>query len=180
MSQGDAAKAYLNKMGHAVAVSELVTALNKGGCKVGGADPERTLYIVLIRNTKDFVKVPNGYLGLRAMYPNLKPGAGTPKPKDKAHKGKRKGGKKKRAGKASVKRASKEAPAASPATPVRQPLPVKATVREVLADGQPLSKDTIVQRVQEKVGPNAKAFTISSILNGKEFEKVGEEYKLKE
>jgi hypothetical protein len=179
MSQSDAAKAYLNKMGHAVAVSELVASLNKGGCKVGGADPERTLYIVLIRNTKDFVKVPGGYLGLRAMYPNLKPGAGSPKPKDKPRKGKRKGGKKKRAAKATAKSASKQPPAENPETPVRQTVPVKATVKEVLADGQLKAGDTIVQLVQEKAGPNAKPFTIYGILkNQKEFEKVGDEYRL--
>jgi hypothetical protein len=183
MSQGEAARAYLTKVGHAVEVPELVAALNKGGCKVGGADPERTLYIVLIRNTRDFVKVPNGYIGLRAMYPNLRPGQGAAgKPKDKAKKGKRKGSKKKRIAKGTTKRASQEATPESTQPPAKpkESLPVKATVREVLADGQLMTGETIVQRVQEKIGPNAKAFTIFGILkNEKEFEKVDEEYRLK-
>jgi hypothetical protein len=182
MSQGDAARAYVTKVGHAVELDELLQALGKGGCHVGGADPSRTLYIALIRNTRDFVKLPNGLLGLRSMYPGLKPGQATAgKPKDKAKKTKRKSGKKKAAAKASTKRASKQAMMESPETPpVKQSAPVKATVKEVLADGQLLSGDEIVHKVQEKIGTNAKSFTIYGILkNEKDFEKVGEQFRLR-
>jgi hypothetical protein len=91
LTQGDAARAYLNKVGHAVTIEELVEGLKKGGCPVGGVDPARTLYIALIRNTKDFCKVPGGYIGLRSLYSGLKSGtAGTsaPKKKTKPKKGK--------------------------------------------------------------------------------------------
>lgn len=72
MTHGDAARKYLEKIGKAVSLEELVDALNKGGCKVGGTEPKRTLYISLVRNTREFAKVPGGYIGLRKFYPNLK------------------------------------------------------------------------------------------------------------
>ena len=59
-------------VGQAVSLDEIVEALNKGGCKVGGADPKRTLYISLVRNTREFVPPQAGYIGLRKFYPNLK------------------------------------------------------------------------------------------------------------
>jgi hypothetical protein len=188
MSQAEAARAYVSKVGHAVELSELVEMLNKGGCRVGGADPDRTLYIALIRNTKDFVRVPNGFIGLRSMYPGLKPGAaGAGKPKDKPKgktKGKAKAAKKKRA--APTKAASKKAKAieTAPTTPEKppahEPIPIKATVQEVLADGQFQHKDAIVQRVQEKVGPSARSFTIIGVLNKeKYFERQGDQFRVR-
>jgi hypothetical protein len=72
MSQGDAAKAYLKMRGQAVSIDELVKALTSGGCKVGGADPKRTLYISLVRNVREFVPPQPGFIGLRDFYPNLK------------------------------------------------------------------------------------------------------------
>jgi len=75
MTQGDAAKIYLEKIGHAVSMEDLIQALSAGGCTVGGVDPKKTLYISLVRNTREFVPVKSGYLGLRKFYPNLKPGA---------------------------------------------------------------------------------------------------------
>lgn len=186
MSQGEAARSYVTKVGHAVELDELLQALSKGGCHVGGADPSRTLYIALIRNTKDFVKLPNGLLGLRSMYPSLKPSAGNAgKPKAKS-KGKKKAAKK-RAAKASAGKgrttASKSAVPDSPPNPegtARQPLPVKATVLEVLSNGEFQNKDDIVQRVQEKIGMGARSFTIVGVLNKpNDFERDGERYRLK-
>lgn len=84
ITHGDAARKYLERVGKAVSLEEMVEALNKGGCKVGGADPKRTLYISLVRNTKDFTKVPGGYIGLRKFYPNLK--SDTEKSKKKSKK----------------------------------------------------------------------------------------------
>ncbi len=45
MSQQEAAKAFLERVGHAVSLDDLVNGLRSGGCKVGGVDPKRTLYI---------------------------------------------------------------------------------------------------------------------------------------
>jgi hypothetical protein len=74
MTYTTAATAYLERVGHAVPMDELLDALNKGGCPVGGKDPKKTLYISLIRAVKTFVPIPgkSGYLGLRKFYPNLK------------------------------------------------------------------------------------------------------------
>lgn len=186
-SQGDAARAYVMKVGHAVELEEIFQALTKGGCHVGGAEPLRTLYIALIRNTKDFVKLPNGLIGLRAMYPDLKPSAGNAgKPKDKP-KGKRKVKAKaaqKRAVsvKATTKKPTGEQPisASSEQPPGRQPLPIKATVRDVLSDGQFQHKDSVVQKVQEKLGMGARSFTIVGVLNQeKDFERQGDQFRVR-
>ena len=72
LSQGEAAKLYLRKVGHAVSVENIIEGLGQGGCKVGGRDPKKTLYISLVRNPKDFVLVKPGVLGLREFYPGLK------------------------------------------------------------------------------------------------------------
>src|SRR3989304_7148424 len=71
MTHAEAAKRYLKKVGHAVSFEELADALQKGGCKVGGAQPKRVLYISLVRNTRDFVPPQTGYVGLREFYPNI-------------------------------------------------------------------------------------------------------------
>jgi hypothetical protein len=69
-----AARAYLEKVGHAVSMDDLLDALNRGGCPVGGKEPKKTLYISLIRDVRTFVPIPgrSGFLGLRKFYPNLK------------------------------------------------------------------------------------------------------------
>jgi hypothetical protein len=69
MSQNDAARAYLRKIGRAVPFDDLVTALQKGGAKLGGADPKKTLYVSLARNpNKEFVWPQDGIIGLREFY----------------------------------------------------------------------------------------------------------------
>jgi hypothetical protein len=74
MSYTTAAAAYLESVGHAVSMDELLDALNKGGSPVGGKEPKKTLYISLVRAVKTFVPIPgrSGFLGLRKFYPNLK------------------------------------------------------------------------------------------------------------
>lgn len=90
MTYTSAAKAYLEKVGHAVSMDELMRALSNGGCKVGGKDPKKTLYISLIRDVRNFVNIPgkSGILGLRKFYPNLK--SLNEKRNEKAPKAKRK------------------------------------------------------------------------------------------
>jgi len=95
MTYSTAAAAYLERVGHAVSMDELLDALNKGGCPVGGKEPKKTLYISLIRAVKTFVPIPgrSGYLGLRKFYPNLKAvkeGKEEKQPKRKRRKGPRK------------------------------------------------------------------------------------------
>ena len=69
MSQSDAAKAYLRKVGHAIPFEELVVALRKGGAKLGGADPKKTLYVSLARNPrKEFVWPSSYHISLSEFY----------------------------------------------------------------------------------------------------------------
>jgi hypothetical protein len=74
MTYTTAAKGYLEKVRHAVSMDELLEALDRGGCPVGGKDPKKTLYISLVRDVRNFVPISgkSGYLGLRKFYPNLK------------------------------------------------------------------------------------------------------------
>ena len=69
MTYQAAAKSYLEGVGHAVTMDELLEALKRGGCPVGGANPKKTLYISLVRS-REFVPVPgqSGYIGLRGFY----------------------------------------------------------------------------------------------------------------
>jgi hypothetical protein len=69
MTQGEAAKAYLRKIGRAIPFEELVSALRSGGATLGGADPKKTLYVSLARNPKkEFVWPQEGYIGLGEFY----------------------------------------------------------------------------------------------------------------
>jgi hypothetical protein len=69
LTQTDAAKAYLRKVGFAIPFDELVTALRKGGARLGGADPGRTLYVSLARNpNKEFVWPSKNHIGLKEFY----------------------------------------------------------------------------------------------------------------
>ncbi len=69
MSQSDAAKVYLRKIGYAIAFDDLVSALQKGGAKLGGADPKKTLYVSLARNPrKEFVWPSKDHIGLKEFY----------------------------------------------------------------------------------------------------------------
>jgi hypothetical protein len=71
LSQRDAAKAYLKMVGYAISLDELVSMLQAGGAKVGGADPKRTLYVSLY-NKKEFVWPSKDHIGLAEFYGNRK------------------------------------------------------------------------------------------------------------
>src|ERR1700691_2891580 len=69
MNQTDAARAYLKKVGHSIPFDDLVSALRKGGAKLGGADPKKTLYVSLARNPrKEFVWPSKDFIGLDEFY----------------------------------------------------------------------------------------------------------------
>src|SRR5580700_8706080 len=75
MSHNEAAKVYLGKIGRAVSLDELVTALKKGGAQVGGATPKKSLYVSLMRNPlREFVSPSENHIGLRSFYPGLPKG----------------------------------------------------------------------------------------------------------
>lgn len=69
VNQTDAARTYLKKVGHSIPFDELVVALRKGGAKLGGADPKKTLYVSLARNPKkEFVWPSKDVIGLDEFY----------------------------------------------------------------------------------------------------------------
>ena len=71
----ESVKSYLDRVGHAVSMEELLDALKKGGSPVGGNYQKKTLYISLVRG-REFTPIPGqpGFIGLRKWYPNLKSG----------------------------------------------------------------------------------------------------------
>jgi hypothetical protein len=170
-THSDAARTYLTKVGHAVALEELLDVLRRGGCKIGGADPKRVLYISLIRNTKDYVAVQNGYIGLREFYPNLKQSNSKDTNKKKL------AGKKAQKGKKLVaKGGNKSKPA--PSKPTGKP--VKATVFDVLKDEQPHSFADVLKVVKSKLGQDISNLAVQGVLNNsKDIERAGDQFKLK-
>lgn len=73
LSQSDAAKAYLRKVGHAIPFDELVAALQRGGAKLGGKDPKKVLYVSLARNPrKEFVWPSQDHISLAEFYTGRK------------------------------------------------------------------------------------------------------------
>ena len=76
----ESAKAYLERVGHAISMEDLLDALKKGGSPVGGKSPKKTLYISLVRS-REFLPIPGqtGFIGLRKWYPNLRGKEGTDK-----------------------------------------------------------------------------------------------------
>ncbi len=170
MTISDAARAYLNRVGHAVSLEEMLEKLKAGGCKVGGANPKHTLYISLVRNTRDFVPTGNGFIGLRSFYPGLRVAAvkNADKQKKKVkHKGRGKS-------KTSKKLLAKKEPKPLKAPP-EETLAHK-TVYGMLGDGEFHSKDAIL-----KAGEDAgvKAIAIHGILRAKDLEVKGDSYRLK-
>jgi hypothetical protein len=65
----DSAKSYLERVGRAVSVEDLLDALKRGGSPVGGKTPKKTLYVSLVRG-REVVPIPgqNGWVGLRKWY----------------------------------------------------------------------------------------------------------------
>lgn len=82
LSQGQAAKKYLQKVGHAAHIEEIMKGITQGGIRVAG-NSTRNLYIALVRNTTDFVLVGTNTFGLREFYPHLKRGKKESKPTTK-------------------------------------------------------------------------------------------------
>jgi hypothetical protein len=71
MTYQNAARSYLERVGFAVSMEELLEALRSGGLPVGGVNPKKTLYISLVRG-REFKPVPGkpGMLGLKSFYQN--------------------------------------------------------------------------------------------------------------
>jgi hypothetical protein len=169
-SHGEAARDYLTRVGHAVSQDELLNALTKGGCKVGGVDPKRTLYTALIRNNwQDFINVGNGFIGLRSFYGPSR----SPKSKPKQNNKEKPTTRNKHAEGEQKTAIKKQRP-----TRNTEPSPIKIALREILKDGELHSGDSILQATREQLGSVAPIAVFGALRNGKEFEKVGTDYKL--
>ncbi len=83
LSQGQAAKKYLQQVGYAAHIEEIIKGITRGGVKVAG-NSTRNLYIALVRNTTDFVLVGANTFGLREFYPHLRRGKKESKPTAKS------------------------------------------------------------------------------------------------
>jgi len=159
MTQSEAAKAYLGKVGHAVSFDELVAALRKGGARLGGADPKRTLYVSLARNPmREFVWPSEGYIGLSKFYGRAGRAA-TPR---------------QRAGRPPVARRH----AAGIRARNRAPSPDVQAMHELMRDGQRRTAAEIIAALTQKLGRTPARMSIVGSLNSRErYQKDGDHYR---
>jgi hypothetical protein len=171
MSQAEAARTYLEKIGHAVLLDDLLKTVTSGGCKVGGADPKKTLYIALVQNKRDFVPTGSGHFGLRKFYPNM-PKLGRPEaaaPSKKAKRGAKTSAKRKAKSKANLVKPK-----------AHDPAEVSTAVSGVLSDHKLKSPEEVLKAVERKVGHPVKKIAVYGTLRKKEFEQVGDKYRLRQ
>jgi hypothetical protein len=158
MSQSDAARAYLNKVGRAVSFDQLVQVLRRGGAEVGGAEPKKTLYVSLMRNPKgEFVIPSEGHVGLRVFYPGLPKAGRTPK----AKKG---------------KKAKRRQKGASPAK--KDPSDIMVGLKQILAHSEPKTKGELVESLAEKLGHKIAPISVAGALRSKVFSEEDGKYSL--
>jgi hypothetical protein len=172
MSQTEAAKVYLRKVGRAIGFDQLVEALRKGGATLGGADPKKTLYVSLARNPRrEFVYPSDGFIGLSEFYQDR----GKPMSLRKVKKGgkkKTKSAKRKRAVKAANGKKEKIA-AVTTSIPKAEKetahVNVGEVVREVMRDGKPRTREDIFKAVETKLGHPIAPIAVYGTLRGKGF-----------
>jgi len=162
MTQSEATKVYLRKVGHAVSLDELVAALRKGGAQLGGADPKKTLYVSLARNPmKEFAWPSEGYIGLTEFYGRAPRIAATRKAKTA------KGRKPRR----EAKRNSRDIVEAKPAA-----LHTEA-MHALMQDGQPRTAAEIIATLTNTLGKTPSRMAIVGGLNSKKrYQKIGDQY----
>ncbi len=189
MSQSDAAKAYLKKVGRAVSLDQLLDGMKSGGAWVGGAEPKKTLYVSLMRNPlKEFVSPKEGFMGLREFYPNL-PKAVKPSWGKKGKSGRKKNnGRRARSARGKQKAQAKSEVNAPKETGTKKTgetgevskarMDLKAVIRQVLSDGKSHPKKQVVKDVQEKVGHPIAEVAIYGAMRGKEFATSDEQVSL--
>ena len=165
LTQAEAARRYLKRIGHAVSFDELADALQEGGCKLTGTNPQKVLYISLIRNTRDFVPPRPGFVGLREFYPARARGPAD-KAKDKVRK---------------LDRSKKPRFLAKPEGHVK---PKKAgevanALLSVMSDKQARSLQELVDAVSESLERPVKDFAIRGVLSSsKNYEQADGRYRL--
>lgn len=175
MSHNEAAKTYLTKIGRAISLDELVSALKKGGAQVGGATPKKSLYVSLMRNPlREFVSPSENHVGLRSFYPGLPKGDRAAKA-TKAKKGKprkktlrpmknskRTASGKKADGTGEIKTAQQnQAPAKE----------VPIALHSLMKDGKSRSKSEIVKELEANLGHPIAKIAVYGTLKSKQYEK---------
>jgi hypothetical protein len=164
LTQAEAARRYLKRVGQAVSFDELVHALQEGGCRLTGTNPQKVLYISLIRNTRDFVPPRPGFVGLREFYPARA----------------RATGEKVKNGVKTRNRVKSRVPTTSEIKASRRkPGDVAKAIAQVMKDKQPRSPQELAEAVSEKLGRPVQDFAIRGALSGnKEFEQFEGKYRL--
>jgi hypothetical protein len=179
-THADAARRYLKRVGYAVSFAELVEVLRKGGCKLTSSEPEKVLWISLIKNSRDFVPPQPGYVGLREFYPTK---ARAKQVNDrKATKAKRpakKNGVKsnhapKQAAKPKTERpdTSKKSNGSQLKPETKAPKQIPLAVHEFMRDKEFHGLDEIVGAVRKKLGDSILPLSVRGALSSKKsFEK---------
>jgi hypothetical protein len=178
-THADAARRYLKRVGHAVSFAELVEVLRKGGCKLTSSEPEKVLWISLIKNSRDFVPPQPGYVGLREFYPTK---ARAKQVNDRKATKARRPVKKNNAksnhasGKTPSPKMSDKSPkkgnSAGAQSEVKAPKQIPLAVHEFMRDKQFHGLDEIVGAVRKKLGDSILPLSVRGALSSKKsFEK---------
>jgi hypothetical protein len=179
-THAEAARRYLKRVGHAVSFTELVDVLRRGGCKLTSSEPEKVLWISLVKNSKDFVPPQPGYVGLREFYPARARAKQTNDRKSKKAKrpAKKNNGKSAHAPKQASQGKPEKTGApkgdngsdANPGTNAPKPIPL--AVHEFMRDKQFHGLDEIVGAVRKKLGDGILPLSVRGALSSKKsFEK---------
>ena len=171
MTQTEAAKTYLRKVGQAVSFEDLVVALRKGGAQLGGVDPKRTLYVSLARNPmKEFVWPSEGFIGLSEFYGRTAKTV-TPRKRDaKIPKMRRVRRTRKAKGKIGDQ----------PKTKGAEKIPSADTqaMHELMQDGKSRTAAEIIAALGQKLSRIPNRMSIVGSLNAKnKYEKSGDQYR---
>jgi len=179
-THAEAARRYLKRVGHAVSFTELVDVLRRGGCKLTSSEPEKVLWISLVKNSKDFVPPQPGYVGLREFYPARARAKQTNDRKSKKAKrpAKKNNGKSAHAPKQASKGKPEKTGApkgangsdANPGTNAPKQIPL--AVHEFMRDKQFHGLEEIVGAVRKKLGDSILPLSVRGALSSKKsFEK---------
>jgi hypothetical protein len=179
-THAEAARRYLKRVGHAVSFAELVDVLRRGGCKLTSSEPEKVLWISLVKNSKDFVPPQPGYVGLKEFYPaRARAKQSNDRNATKAKRPARKNGVKsnhspKQAAKPKTERpdTSKKSNGSQLKPETKAPKQIPLAVHEFMRDKQFHGLAEIVGSVRKKLGDSILPLSVRGALSSKKsFEK---------
>jgi hypothetical protein len=176
MSHGEAAKAYLAKIGHAVSMDELVAALKKGGAQLSGATPKKSLYVSLMRNPlREFVSPSENHIGLRSFYPGL-PKTEKAAKSNKAKKSKPRG-KSRPLKKAGMSHKTTDSPAKTTASKDAgleqdKGKVIPMALQALMKDGKARTQESIMKELEQKLGHPVAKIAVFGTLKSKQYQKL--------